>query len=86
MQRAPSKKGSILDPTTLEVLKNFDVLPDAANVRQAVVEALFSCSSATLWRRVGDGGIPKPRKMSKRISAWNVGEIRLALLGEQRPA
>lgn len=60
-------------------LQNFDALPDAAHVRQPVVEALFGCSSATVWRRVKDGGIPAPVKLSTRITAWNVGKLRRAL-------
>lgn len=73
MQEVPSK-GSIPD-----ALKNFDSLPNAANVRQPIVEALFSCSSATVWRRVKDGRIPRPRKLSDRVTTWNVGELRAAL-------
>ncbi len=66
-----------------QTLANFDQLPDSAHVRQPVVEALYACSSATLWRRVKEGKIPAPKKLSARISAWNVGELRsdLATLG-----
>ena len=60
-------------------LINFDALPDAANVRQPVVEALFACSSATVWRWVKAGTIPAPRKLSARVTAWNVGQLRAAL-------
>lgn len=60
-------------------LKNFDTLPDSANVRQPVVEALFGCSSATVWRWAKNGRLPKPRKFSERVTAWNVGELRQAL-------
>lgn len=63
-------------PTALQY---FDQLPNAANVRQPIVEALFACSSATLWRRVKDGRIPRPHRLSDRVSAWNVGELRKAL-------
>lgn len=57
-------------------LANFDQLPDSAHVRQPVVEILFACSGSTVWRRVRDGRIPKPRKLSERVTAWNVGELR----------
>lgn len=60
-------------------LHHFDSLPDSAHVRQPVVEALFACSSATVWRRVKDGSIPSPEKLGPRISAWNVGKLRRAL-------
>lgn len=62
-----------------DALKNFDSLPDSANVRQPVVEALFGVSSATIWRRVKSGHLPAPRKFSERITAWNVGDLRRAL-------
>ena len=60
-------------------LEHFDQLPDSAFVRQPVVEALFACSAATLWRRVADCRIPKPRQLSHRVTAWNVGQLRAAL-------
>ena len=60
-------------------LSNFDSLPDTANVRQPVVEALYACSGATLWRRVKAGMIPAPHKLGPRITAWNVGELRADL-------
>lgn len=63
-------------PGTLE---HFDQLPDSAFVRQPVVEKLFACSAATVWRRVADCRIPKPRKLSERITVWNVGQLRTAL-------
>jgi predicted DNA-binding transcriptional regulator AlpA len=71
---------------TLDALRDFDSLPDAANVRQPVVEALFACSSATVWRRVKDGRLPAPRKLSDRVTAWNVGELRRALAPESLAA
>ena len=60
-------------------LRSFDQLPNTAHVRQPIVRALFSCSDATVWRRVKDGGIPRPYKLSTRVTAWNVGELRCAL-------
>ena len=62
-----------------EALKNFDSLPDSASVRQPVVQALFACSSASVWRGVKAGRIPKPRKLSPRTTCWNVGELRETL-------
>lgn len=70
------------DPSAIpDALKNFDSMPDEACVRQPVVEALFGCSPATVWRMVKRGKL-KPRKLSERVTAFNVGELRLALLGE----
>lgn len=60
-------------------LRNFDQLPDSAQVRQPVVEALFGISHASVWRRVNSGLLPKPRKFSPRTTTWNVGELRAVL-------
>ena len=57
-------------------LKNFDQLPDSANVRRVVVESLLGCSRATIWRMVSRGALPSPRKLSTGLCAWNVGELR----------
>lgn len=65
--------------TLSDTLKNFDELPKAAFVRQPVVEALYACSPASIWRGVKAGRIPSPKKLSPRTTAWNVGELREAL-------
>jgi predicted DNA-binding transcriptional regulator AlpA len=73
-----SKKGSDKGriPTAL---KYFDDLPDSANVRQPVVQGLFGCSAATVWRGVKSGRIPAPIRLAGRVTAWNVGALRHAL-------
>lgn len=60
-------------------LRDFDQLPDAANVRLPTVAALFACSPASIWRGVKAKRIPAPRKLSPRTTCWNVGELRKAL-------
>lgn len=60
-------------------LREFDAFPDIAFVRQPVVEALYSISAATLWRRVKAGTLPQPRKLSAGVTVWNVGELRTHL-------
>lgn len=60
----------------------FDRLPADARVRQPVVECLFSCSAATVWRRVKRGTLVPPRRLG-RINTWTVGEIRKALEAEE---
>lgn len=67
-----------------KALSGFDSLPDTANVRQPVVEALYGCSSATVWRWVKKGIIPAPKKFGgQRITVWNVGELRTSLNANQ---
>lgn len=62
-----------------EALENFDQLPDSANVRLPVVMRLYGISSASVWRGVKAGNIPKPRKLTPRCTCWNVGELKKAL-------
>lgn len=62
-----------------EALKHFDSLPDSANVRLPIVMRLYGISSASVWRGVKAGTIPKPRKLSPRTTCWQVGTLRLAL-------
>lgn len=63
----------------LATLQHFDSLPDSAHVRLPIVQALFACSPASVWRGVKAGRIPKPRKLSPRTTCWLVGELRSAL-------
>ncbi len=65
-----------------DALKNFDSLPDSANVRLPVVKALFSCSESTVLRMVRRGDLPAPIKPTERITAWNVGKLRQHLLAK----
>ena len=64
--------------TVPDDLRNFDLLPDSAHVRQPVVEGLCGCSASTVWRMVKRGELPPPHKITDRISGWNVGELRSA--------
>ena len=65
--------------TIPDALTNYDSFPDSAHVRLPVVQALVGCSSATVWRMVKRGTLPAPRKLSDRVTAWNVGELRKTL-------
>lgn len=58
---------------------NFDGLPATGFMRQPQVLAYFPFSSATLWRKCKDGKFPKPVKLSERVTAWRVGDIRAHL-------
>ena len=65
--------------TPFSSLRAFDSLPDAAYVRLPVVQSLYACSAASVWRGVKQGRIPSPIKLSPRTTCWNVGELRNAL-------
>lgn len=78
-QSERSNHSIVVIPGIPEALKNFDSLPDSANVRLPVVQALFCCSPATVWRMVKSGRLPQPRRISERVTAWNVGMLRKTL-------
>lgn len=62
-------------------LEQFTTLPDEAGVRMPTACCLMSCSPATIWRLVKTGTI-KARKVSNRVTVFNVGSIRAVLNGE----
>jgi prophage regulatory protein len=64
----------------------FDELPDSAFIResQLVIDpkrpqypAPLPFSAATLWRKVAAGTFPKPVKLSNRVTAWRVSDVRI---------
>lgn len=60
-------------------LKQFDSLPDSAHVQVRTVAAVVGVSEATVWRKVKQGTLPAPKKVSARATRWNVGELRQAI-------
>lgn len=56
---------------------NFDDLPAAGFVRLAqLVPSIIPISTATLWRKVKAGKFPAPVKLSERVTAWQVADVR----------
>ena len=52
-------------------------LPTIGFLRQSqIIPALIPFSSATLWRKVKAGTFPAPDKLSERVTAWRVEEVR----------
>jgi len=67
------------------IFPSFDDLPDSAYVREAQLvrsrkhpdrPAPVPFSAPTLWRNVKAGTFPKPVKLSSRVTAWRVGDVR----------
>jgi predicted DNA-binding transcriptional regulator AlpA len=55
----------------------FDLLPSEGYVRQAhLIHAVVPFSGATLWRKVKAGTFPAPVKLSERVTAWRVEDVR----------
>jgi predicted DNA-binding transcriptional regulator AlpA len=59
-------------------LRDFDSLPNHAQVRLPVVKGILSVSGATVWRMVRAGKL-KTYKLTERTTTFNVGEIRTFL-------
>ena len=61
--------------TTNQIFLN--EFPENGYVRQSqLIPAIVPFSSATLWRKVKDGTFPRPVKLSTRITAWLVADIK----------
>jgi predicted DNA-binding transcriptional regulator AlpA len=55
----------------------FGTLPTTGFVRQyQLIPMIVPFSSATLWRKVVRGEFPRPVKLSARITAWRVEDVR----------
>ena len=60
----------------------FGELPATGYIRQSqLIPAPVPFSSATLWRRVKSGTFPRPYKLSERVTAWRVEDIRAYIKG-----
>jgi len=64
---------------------DFDQLPDSAYIRESQLiqspkrpgsNAPLPFSAPTLWRKVKDGSFPKPHKISSRVTAWKISQVR----------
>jgi prophage regulatory protein len=52
-------------------------LPQTGFVRQSeLIPNPIPFSPATLWRKVKDGTFPAPVKLSERVTAWRVEDVR----------
>lgn len=52
-------------------------IPSTGYVRQSqLIPSVLPFSAATLWRKVKDGSFPRPVKLSARITAWRVEDVR----------
>jgi prophage regulatory protein len=71
-------------------IPSFDDLPDSAFIRIAQLvqnpkrpkrPAPLPFSAPTYYRKILDGTLPRPYKLSARVSAQNVGEFRAVIGG-----
>ena len=72
--------------STAPIQATFDKLPDSAWLRESQLVrsaknpdsevAPLPFSAPTLWRKVKAGTFPKPHKLSTRVTAWKVSQVR----------
>lgn len=82
MARNANPAGNLPAPAAASIpdpLAGFDSRPADSLVRLPVVCSLYACSPAHAWRLVKAGKIPAPIKLSDRVTAWRVGDLRAAL-------
>jgi predicted DNA-binding transcriptional regulator AlpA len=63
-------------------VSNFDTLPATGYMRQPQVLEVVPFSAATMWRKAKQGTFPKPVKLSERVTAWRVGDVRQFLASQ----
>jgi predicted DNA-binding transcriptional regulator AlpA len=64
---------------------SFDQLPDSGYIRQSqLIPDVVPVSPATLWRNCKAGQFPKPVKLSERVTAWRVGDVRAWLIAQAK--
>lgn len=51
-------------------------LPATGFIRIASLVQFIPFSQASIWRKVREGRFPKPIKLSERVTAWRVEEVR----------
>jgi prophage regulatory protein len=56
--------------------QTLDSAPDAAMVRANQICGWLGIGRATLWRWQKDGHIVPPVRLSGRVTAWRVGDVR----------
>ncbi|NHQ88442.1 AlpA family phage regulatory protein [Iodobacter sp. HSC-16F04] len=57
-------------------LPSYGSLPVSGFVRQPAVLACVPFSATTLWRKCRAGSFPSPVKLSERVTAWRVEDVR----------
>jgi predicted DNA-binding transcriptional regulator AlpA len=71
----------------------FDLLPNSAFVREAQLiqkpkrskyPAPLPFSAPTLWRMVKAKTFPAPVRLSSRVTAWKVGDVRAWIVARQQ--
>ena len=85
LHQPKEEKKPSTSPSACPVMHGFDAMADSALIRLSKLignrkspqdTALVPFSAATLWRKVKAGTFPQPLKLSARVTAWRVGDVR----------
>jgi prophage regulatory protein len=60
-------------------------LPAHGYVRWAQLSRIVPVSRVTMWRMVQKGEVPAPIRLSTRVSAWRVEDVRRRLKRDKPP-
>lgn len=75
--------GSALSPL-VALDQIVEKIPQATYIRQAgLLTSVLPISPATLWRWVKIGYFPAPHKLSQRVTAWRISDVRAWLMRMQ---
>ena len=79
------KKPGTRTPIASAIPALFDSLADTAFIRESQLvqspkrpnaPAPLPFSAPTLWRKTKNGTFPQPVRLSERVTAWKVGDVR----------
>lgn len=71
-------------------VQSVDTLPDSAYIRSAQLVSengrpgLLPFGNSTLWRKVRAKEFPAPVRLSERVTAWRLGDVRAWLVKQQQ--
>jgi predicted DNA-binding transcriptional regulator AlpA len=62
---------------------NFDSMPSTGFMRLPQVLEVVAFSAPTAYRKIKAGTFPKPVRLSERVAAWSVGDLRAWIQSQQ---
>ncbi|NWK79808.1 AlpA family transcriptional regulator [Aquitalea sp. LB_tupeE] len=74
--RAHSQQHIKIADAQANILAPYGALPATGFVRLADLRQIIPFSDSTVWRRVKNSTFPAPIRLSERVTAWRVEDIR----------
>ncbi len=60
-------------------MPKFYTLPQTGFIRLPQVLAIYPVSKSTLYLRIKEGRFPAPVKLSERVAAWRIEDVRATI-------